>query len=41
MIVPLMRDGMDGPHLFQVTIETDSSVKPAYKLYLRANWVKG
>jgi len=41
VIAPLMHDGMDGQHLFEVTIKTDSPVKPVYKLYLRANWAKG
>ena len=40
-IAPVMHEGMDGQHVFEVTVETDSSVKPVYHLYLRANWVKG
>jgi len=40
MIAPLMHEGMDGPHLFEITIETNSPVKPVQKLYLRANWAR-
>lgn len=40
MIAPSMHEGMDGPHLFEVTIETDSTTRPVQKLYLRANWKK-
>ncbi len=27
---------MDGAHLFEITVETDSPVKPTYKLSYRA-----
>lgn len=33
-----MHEGMAGPHLFEITVETDSPVKPVYKLYMRAVW---
>ena len=41
MIAPLMHDGMDRQHLEEVTMETESLGKPACRLYLRTNWVKG
>lgn len=31
-----MHEGMGGPHLFEITVETDSPVRPVHKLYLRA-----
>ena len=37
----MMHEGMDGQHEFEVTVETDSAIKPEYRLHLRANWVKG
>lgn len=40
MIAPSMHEGMDGPHLFEITVETDSPITPVQKLYLRANWAK-
>jgi hypothetical protein len=31
-----MHEGMGGPHLFEITLETDSPVTPVHKLYYRA-----
>jgi hypothetical protein len=31
-----MHEGMGGAHLFEVTLETDSPVRPVHKLYYRA-----
>ncbi len=31
-----MHAGMDGAHLFEITVETDSPLKPVYKLTYRA-----
>ncbi len=36
-----MHEGMDGQHQFEITVETDSSVKPVYKLQYRAFWGNG
>lgn len=38
LINSVMHEGMAGPHLFEITLETDSPVKPVNKLYLRALW---
>ncbi len=40
VIAPVMHEGMDGPHRFEITVETDSPTKPVQKLYLSANWAK-
>lgn len=33
-----MHQGMEGPHLFEITVETDSPVKPVVTLQMRALW---
>ncbi len=40
-MAPVMHAGMDGPHLFEITVETDSPVQPTYKLLYRAFWGNG
>ena len=36
-----MGAGMDGPHLFEITVQTDSPIKPVYKLSYRAFFGSG
>ncbi len=36
LIEATMHEGMGGPHLFEITVETDSPVKPVQKLSYRA-----
>lgn len=31
-----MSAGMGGPHLFEITVQSDSPAKPVQKLYFRA-----
>ncbi len=33
-----MHEGMGGPHLFEITVESDSPITPSKKLYFRAFW---
>ncbi len=33
-----MHEGMAGAHLFEITVESDSPVKPLQKIYLKAFW---
>ena len=36
-----MHAGMDGAHLFEITVQTDSPIKPVYKLSYRAFFGEG
>ncbi len=36
-----MHEGMDGAHLFEITLQTDSPIKPVHKLYYRAFFGNG
>jgi hypothetical protein len=34
-----MHAGMDGPHLFQVSLKTNDPTQPEKKLFIASNWV--
>ncbi len=38
LVEAAMSQSMGGPHLFEITVETDSPVKPVHKLYYRARF---
>ncbi len=37
----MMHEGMDGPHLFEVPVQTNDPKQQLVKLEIKSNWVKG
>ena len=35
----MMHEGMDGPHLFEVPVQTNDPKQPEVKLQVASNWV--